>query len=235
MRLFFEGYVPSLAQEVNSRTGEPRVYLMYAGGDDLFVVGGWSDLPHLAQRIRQDFGKFACSNPLVTISGGISLALDGKYPLYQVARAAGSAEALAKDAGRNALTFLGQPLPWDKEYAQVAARVAQLAQWVEQDGPLPRSFLMTLRAIDAQWRRWRKDESGLRARYQHRDKALYLGPWQWRLIYSLTRAVERSKNNDLKREVDALVQSILDGEIYTLGLSTRWAELLTRTRPPSDY
>ena len=229
LRLFFEGYVPQVAQTLNETRDGLRTYLMYAGGDDLFVVGGWSDLPGLAQRIREEFAHFACHNPKVTISGGVSIALDDKYPLYQAARSAGEAEHQAKAHGKNALAFLDQPMHWGTEYDRVWERVQQVTAWV--NGPnakLPRSFLMTLRAIDAEWRAWKKQEAGAGPRYQHADREMYLGPWQWHLVYSLTRAAERRKDNALKREIDEFVASIVAGEITTLGVMARWTELLTR-------
>lgn len=235
LRLYFEGHVPGLAAEINRKSGQPRMYLMYAGGDDLFIVGGWSDLPHLAHDIRQDFAKFACHNPKLTISGGISIALGEKYPLYQAARDAGDAEHKAKQrAGgiKDALSFLGEVMGWGKEYDQVKNRVDDLKRWLgEGEGKLPRSFLMTLRAIDGEWREWKRQESeqtaGKPRRYEHSDKTLYLGPWQWHLIYSLTRAGER-RNKTIQEEIQEFAESVVAGEITSLGLVARWIELETR-------
>lgn len=261
LRLFFEGWVPKLAQRYNEG-GKPRVYLMYAGGDDLFIVGSWSILPTLAHDIRTDFGRFACSNEQVTISGGISLGLDEKYPLYQAARDAGHAEELAKDLpGKDGIAFLGQALKWGNEYDRVATRMRQLTNWIEGGNldrddqaypqkasnldnnystirtkrPLPRSFLMSLRAIDIEWRTWKKQErkdkhkNGLKQRYIHADKELYLGPWLWHMIYLLHQAAERTRDGDIIRDVKELAMDIVTGEIKTLGLTARWAELITRT------
>lgn len=231
LRLFFEGHVPALAQRMNQQAENRALYLMYAGGDDLFVVGGWSHLPELAADIRRELGKFACGNPKVTISGGVSIALADKYPLYQAARDAGEAEDLAKELeGKDGLAFLGQAVKWGEEYEQVSKRVADLQRWLsnEQQPGLPRSFLMTLRQIDAEWRAWKKQEQSIQAYYKHTDKKLFVGPWVWHMIYQLGRAGERCKNNQLKAEINRFIQIILEKEIYTLGLVARWVELLKR-------
>jgi len=228
MRLFFEGAVPQIGDEINQEKDGPRLYLMYAGGDDLFVVGGWSDLPELADAIRRKFAAFACHNPKVTISGGISIAPDKKYPLYQAARSAGEAEDAAKS--------FGEVLPWSN-YEAVHSRVGSLAAWLDsKQGKLTRSFLGTLRTIDAEWREWVKREreelrgQGIQPRYDHRQEAplVYLGPWQWHLIYSLKRAAQRTGDKALEQDIDKLTAAIVGGEIYTLGLVARWVELLTR-------
>lgn len=243
LRLYFEGHVPRIAAQYNRidpQTESPRIYLMYAGGDDLFIVGGWSYLPDLAHEIRRDFSEFACQNPKCTISGGISIALDANYPLYQAARQAGEAEHQAKhktEDDKNALGFLGEVMSWNGEYDRVRSRVNDLRRWLgEGEGKLPRSFLMTLRAIDGEWREWKKQESGqkkkhgVEPKYQHNETTLYLGPWQWHLVYSLTRAAERTKDSEMRRLTRSFAEQIIDGEIIYIGLIARWTELWTRTQ-----
>ena len=55
LRHFFEGYVPQLCREYNTEQKKEILELIYAGGDDLFLVGGWSALPEIASRIRSEF------------------------------------------------------------------------------------------------------------------------------------------------------------------------------------
>lgn len=259
MRLFFEGYVPQIVQEMN-RQGAPRVQLMYAGGDDLFIVGGWSWLPQLAKKIRDEFVKFACGNPKVTLSGGVSIALAEKYPLYQAARDAGTAEHKAKEFGtlkngeheKDAFALLEEPVSWKEvtadgsrthTYGWAHGWTEQLKEWLQRDEKrLPRAFLMSLRAIEGEWQEWKKQERGEKqnqpSRYQHGDKTLYFGPWQWHLVYSLERAAERTKDEAVKEQVRELVQEILGGGIERIGLVARWTELWTRDKKEkgdSDY
>lgn len=69
--------------------------VVYSGGDDLFIVGAWSDILELAVEVRRAFREFVCENPTVTLSAGISLHKPGE-PLYLMAEAAGAAEETAK-------------------------------------------------------------------------------------------------------------------------------------------
>lgn len=235
LRLFFEGYAPRLAMEMNEAA--PNVYLMYAGGDDLFIVGGWSHLPELAWQVRKALVEFAVGNPNVTISGGISLALSKRYPIYQAASDAGKAESMAKRAGRNSIAFLGQAVKWESEeepnFIQVRHRVNEIAGWLMKER-LNRSFLMRLREIDAEVQQWQRTETAEHlARYKHGKLAkqtLYLGPWLWHLYYSLTRATDRIKDESTKLSVNRYLRDLMPLEIKVLGLETRWAELLTRKK-----
>ena len=102
LRLFFEGYVPKLCKDYNNDPQEKEkkeiLELIYAGGDDLFLVGGWSALPRIAKKIRDEFRCFVTGNH-VTLSGGIFIEHQ-KFPAYQFAELSGEAEHAAKELKR---------------------------------------------------------------------------------------------------------------------------------------
>lgn len=81
-----------------------NVSVIYAGGDDLFILGAWDETAELAFDIQRCFALFTGGtlNPekqAVTggcgISGGLTLH-QPKFPLYQMARKSGEAEHVAK-------------------------------------------------------------------------------------------------------------------------------------------
>lgn len=79
---------------------ERAATVVYSGGDDLFIVGAWSDVLELAVDIRRAFREFVCDNPSVTLSAGISIHKSGE-PLYLMAEASGAAEETAKENKAN--------------------------------------------------------------------------------------------------------------------------------------
>ena len=115
MNLFFKGYLNEicgmnlgkLPEEAYSDapldiTGKKAskkdhryVSIVYAGGDDLFIVGAWDEVAELAFDINTCFREFSCCNPEVTVSAGVTLHKP-KFPLYQMARMAKDAEKVAK-------------------------------------------------------------------------------------------------------------------------------------------
>lgn len=116
MNLFFKGYLNEICGmnlgDLSTKdhpnypldiTGEKTtktdcgryVSIVYAGGDDLFIVGAWDDVAELAFDINTCFREFSCSNPEVTLSAGVTLNKP-KFPLYQMARTAKDAEEVAK-------------------------------------------------------------------------------------------------------------------------------------------
>jgi len=69
--------------------------VVYSGGDDLFLVGGWSEVFWAAVKIRRAFRRFTANNPDLTLSGGF-IVQESHYPLYRLAEEAGDAEERAK-------------------------------------------------------------------------------------------------------------------------------------------
>ena len=153
LRLFFEGYVPQLCREYNKKHDKEILELIYAGGDDLFIVGGWSALPEIAELIRSEFRQFITGDH-VTLSGGIAIE-HKKFPLYQFADRSGRAEDAAKGLKKkNAITFLQKPMAWaDFEIARDWHRKFLNAMHAERDR-LPTAFLTRLNQIYADKERW---------------------------------------------------------------------------------
>ncbi|MFZ5917326.1 MAG: type III-A CRISPR-associated protein Cas10/Csm1 [Chloroflexota bacterium] len=219
LRLFFEGWLPRLAQP---QDGDPldlsgSLYLQYAGGDDLFVVGAWDALPRFAERVCRSFADYVCKNPKVTLSGGVSLA-SLRFPLYQAARDAEKAEKAAKDlrGAKNAMTFLNQPVAWE-QFGAVLERAYELAAWCKHRRA-PKSLIQTLIEIAAEYDR------------TSQDGKLHFGRWMWVLAYQLTRAAAHVRDRQVKEGIIAIRDALLvpEGLIRTIGLSARWAELLSR-------
>lgn len=74
-----------------------NVSIIYAGGDDLFIVGAWDDTVELAFDIQNLFERFAWGRRQE--NGGISAGLtlhQPKFPLYQMAHLSSEAEFYAK-------------------------------------------------------------------------------------------------------------------------------------------
>ena len=215
VRLFFEGYIPQLCRDYNANHTPEILELIYAGGDDLFLVGGWSAAPQIARQIRDEFRAFV-GGEHVTLSGGIAVE-HKKYPLYQLANDAGNAldnaKALRKE--KDVLSFLQEPMIWE-EFNRVDEWHKRLFTAVSGEKPLPSSFLTRLSEI---YRLYESDKENQRK-------------WAWRLIYHLGRAKQMYKNHialidDLRQEL--VVNHSEEGELLQfLRVIVRWTTLRTR-------
>ena len=241
LRLFFEAYVPLLCRAINTDGRDGKVYLLYAGGDDLFVVGSWSVLPELAQRIRDEFRAFVGGDH-VTISAGIAIEHD-KYPLYRLADDAKHAlDDRAKELRRqvngngrekDAVCLLGEAMGWEQFQQVTRWKDELLAMLHASNGreKVSRALLTRLMEISQLYRananlqraRLRKGEV---TEQQYRSLVDH-DRWRWRMVYHLSRFAQRYRSQEqaLQNLKDALSQK---GLIQNIHIAARWAELLTR-------
>lgn len=256
---FFTGWLDAICRDV---MGKPEMagvkanrhdllYVIYAGGDDLFVVGAWDLMPLLAERIAQQFALYTGRNPYLHISAGITLE-DRKFPLYQAAKRAGEAldhgakdlvrwiqeeesgakaqdeeEKKGRKVEKNGISFLGQAAGWES-YPFVRGLAEDLVRLTEEQN-VPRSLLTLIRAIQA---RFGEDVQRARERGLPENK-VYFGPWMWKKVYQLSRTARRYKDRKetehVARAIERLETDVLTGkQMPYVGLATRWAEYLTR-------
>lgn len=206
LSLFFSGYIESLASEYKD-----KIYVVYSGGDDLFVVGSWSALPDFAQKIYNEFRRFTSNN--FTLSGGIFIAPSEKFPLYQAADSAGEVLEEAKKRGKDRITFLDleEPMPW-KEFREVEKVKDKIVELID-DG-IPKALLFML------YSSWDEKELVKEGKVSmHRI---------WRLLYAFKRLKERYEEKAVELdELEKMVVIEKDLKPY-LNIAVRWAELLTR-------
>jgi CRISPR-associated protein Csm1 len=253
--LYFEGWVECVAEEMNAGPQPDTLYSIYSGGDDLFFVGAWDQVIELARRVRADLTPFAAGHPGIHASAGVAL-VGGKYPLYQAAEDAGTAEKEAKGyerrsdgrvvVSKDAVHFLGQTIHWQQfglsdpvEQSVSSVRdLAELLWWLtkeehESGHGVPAALLRILMRAQEQ-----HDEVSDRRRRAGQDRnqlgeeqALW-GPWMWRTHYALKRMAHRYKDRPaVKERLDELAGTLKEQDfraIEWMGLAARWVDLWSR-------
>jgi CRISPR-associated protein Csm1 len=233
VNFFFEGWAAGLARRHNRPdSSTDRVYSIYSGGDDLFYVGSWDAMPELAERIRSDLFDFSAEHPGVHASSGIELS-GSKYPLYQAADDAHQALEQSKGRpGKNAITFLGQTMPWEVFVTSVRPMADKLRELVEQEEEgIPAAVLQRLQRFQSDFQ---DAQAGLKDRGQGVNllgqEQVFYGPWLWRAVYYLKRQERRAKGTG-KEEIKQIRKQLHKGHfraIEWIGLAARWADLRRR-------
>lgn len=112
-----------------------RAVIVYAGGDDVFIVGAWDDIIGFAVDLHDTLTAY--SQDALHISGGIGL-FDDHYPIAAMARESGALEDIAKHVdGKNALTLFhaGGCYRWDDLIQKVLGeKLHQLNQYFDHFG-----------------------------------------------------------------------------------------------------
>ncbi|MEO1928412.1 MAG: type III-A CRISPR-associated protein Cas10/Csm1 [Nautiliaceae bacterium] len=89
MNYFFSVYAPYLM-----KTKYNKIYTIFAGGDDIYVVGSWDEVSKFIKEFRNDFIRF-CENQM-KLSGGFVVTKPNK-PINFISRVVEEAESEAKD------------------------------------------------------------------------------------------------------------------------------------------
>ena len=270
MSYFFKIYLNSLAKnrqdnfiqyhdESKYLTEQPRDNLLfiYAGGDDLFVSGSWSEVVEFAFDIYLSFRKYTGWNPDITLSGGISIN-DVKYPLYQAAEDSGDAEKAAKGNGRDSLGLFGENFKWSEwlgtaDISMIEAKEKDYWQSVDKHkiepefllGVLPivlklykqlapnysRSFIQNLLGTaEIQELMIKEIEDGHKEKQyetQTKDIRYYLN--LPKIAYTLARLPKNVTERDEFKPVRISLKSPYNAP-YFRAIAT-WIELLTRKKP----
>ncbi|SPD73003.1 CRISPR subtype III-A/MTUBE-associated protein Cas10 [uncultured Desulfobacterium sp.] len=127
LNYYFSIYLPYLLLT------EPEfrnVYTVFAGGDDLFLIGPWNRIIQLSEKIKNTFSEYVCKNPDIHLSAGISL----HKPNTPVGSMAESSEAdleFAKEEGRNRVTVFNETVEWD-EMSKLTSIQNELEIWIDR-------------------------------------------------------------------------------------------------------
>ena len=128
---FFSLYLPYL---LKSRPEFRNIYTVFAGGDDLFLIGPWNRMAELAKRLRGEWSRYVSGNDGdggLTFSAGISLH-KVHSPVDRMAESAEKALELAKDHGRNRITMFNECVTW-KEFDELMQKSGEMSRWVNDD------------------------------------------------------------------------------------------------------
>ncbi len=121
---YFALYLPHLLKvtpEFND------IYTVFAGGDDLFLIGPWNRVVELAGKLHATFGEYVCQNGEVHFSAGITLHKT-HTPLDKLAYEAEAALCKSKDEGRNRVTLFNETAEWHK-FFELQEIKRQLREW----------------------------------------------------------------------------------------------------------
>lgn len=161
MSFFFKDVVSRVVSEKN-------VTVIYSGGDDLYLVGGWDDVLEVAKELREAFGAFTTNN-FMSFSAGYVIT-DEKTSMSIIRKMSEQAEDRAKsEPGKNSIAFSNSRIPtrneiaafkWDKffkmydVYKKLSAIVGEVDRSViqkaltitQEESPLNRAFLSYIEA-----------------------------------------------------------------------------------------
>ena len=117
----------------------PDLYVIFAGGDDLFLMGPWTDTIRFATALREQFLAFVGQRQDISLSAGIAV-VKPHLPVHAIAE---QAECLLEDAknrpGKNSIALFATTVGWDNFEPLVGQ-----GKWLHGlalDGSIPKGLL----------------------------------------------------------------------------------------------
>ncbi|MCC5943489.1 MAG: hypothetical protein JJT94_01035 [Bernardetiaceae bacterium] len=242
MDYFFKGHLNHIWAEGNLGYGveeiefKKRSLILYAGGDDLFLIGRWDIMIAFAKAINENFAKYVGYNTKLKLSGGMS-AVGAKFPIMKAAQICEDAEKVAKQHEykieengkeyyfqKNAFTLFGVPLNWEQEFPIVENLKDEFVVF----GKKTRSILQKVQAHYQQ--------------YEYQTQKATAPSWKWNIAYDFAQIKDRYRDNELRQFIDRLSTDIFCNKysrnpdkktahtmFKLINLAARWAELEIRS------
>jgi len=184
-------------------------YIVYSGGDDLLIIGPWSEIPKLAKAIRDEFTEYTCNNVDITLSAGIYLCKP-KFPINIFSKATGEELEKSKDRGRNRITVFGDTVEWESTEIVSLKELLSLGEDIYsyvEDKRIPRGFVHGL------LRKYRQFNGGTDSNFIPA------------IIYQLTRNV---KDEALRKELKSKLITDKKGYFNHIKIPASYALLKSR-------
>lgn len=195
MDLFFTGYL-----QTHIRRHHLNTYTVYAGGDDLLLLGPWYSMIRLAQELNREFRRYTAGNPNITLSAGLELT-QANYPLNRSVWAAEKRlERVKNTQQKNGVCLIDDcVVSWD-ELPKLLEQADTLNGWLRDK--LVSTALIYKLLYFAEQRRLA--ESGGEVPMDCVD-------WRARWAYHLARNVRdnRTLDEQRKEEVSAVLNKLL--------------------------
>jgi CRISPR/Cas system-associated protein Cas10 (large subunit of type III CRISPR-Cas system) len=239
LSFFFDDWLQNLLkQPFKSDTFQDNIYVVFAGGDDCFMVGAWDAIFEFAKIVNTEFHNFKKEfkqfivekEKKLTLSASL-LVVDEHYPVVQFAKLAEKAlkEVKNKDTNKNKISVFGEILNWD-EFDKTQSIASRLQHLILEKGE-SRAILDRIKRSKIGFNKMQDklmNEGILRAQSV------------WRLKYFL-RNVKKENDAEMKEIINEyeklLLKTITQGTVINANLfpvAARWAELLTKKKNTND-
>lgn len=240
LQWFFEGYLNTLLQ-----TDEYKdyLYVIFSGGDDLFIVGAWHKVFDMAMLIEKEFREFVCENKSVTLSASL-LVVDEHFPVSRFAVLAEERLHKAKyeSLHKNTINVFGQNLSWE-EFRKAKCIKEQIVKMIDdgESKAIIQKILNGCEGLEVLYERvvgYTKAELDVNLRKWFKAQKP-IGQKLWRLAYYLRDVKKESQKltKDIVNEYEDAVLKALSWELVNpmyIAVGARWAELATRTKKDPD-
>lgn len=209
------------------------IYTVFAGGDDLFLIGKWNTIIDFAFFLRKQFEQYVCGNPAVTLSVGIAVLKAGEviskfYDLSENALEA-SKEYTDKNGNfKNAITLFGETIPWSKQneltacYNDIEELIAN--KKINSGGLSKLMEFIEMAAFSD------KAEQKLAENEPISYKDMQNFKWRALLTYFVSRNEEIKKSDEKQSRIEQFIRQIENSEKRSILKTMLWKNIYENRR-----
>jgi CRISPR-associated protein Csm1 len=127
MNHYFSIYLPHI---LSTKEEFRDIYTVFAGGDDLFIIGPWNRVIDFASYINKSFKEYVCNNNHISISAGICINKPDE-PVSTVSEKSEYAIRKSKENQRDSITIFDEVVKW-KEFTELHGIKSILEIWLSK-------------------------------------------------------------------------------------------------------
>ncbi len=223
---------------LNTDSFRNRVYVVFSGGDDCFLIGPWNTIFGLAEQIRSEYYSYSINKiqsfnntyhtdiQSSTLSASI-VVTSPNFPMIQIAHLAETELHKAKynDDSKNKISVFGYVLTWE-EFDKAKEIALKLKEFVVNKGE-SRALIQRIS----------KSHKGFEPLLSKANDGKIDIPAVWRLKYYLRNVKNKENLPAVEKLFDEYTQSIIDSFMGKKSINpnlfivaARWAEFLTKTK-----
>lgn len=176
-----------------------NIYTVFAGGDDLFLIGPWNRIIEFAGTLKEKFTEYVCRNPQITISAGVALHKPSE-PVLTFAETSEKALHNSKSNGKDSITAFGVTTKWNR-FIKLQEIRQTLEDWLDKE-QINNAMLFRLNELIEM----KRQEEQLNNNVVHLEDMECL-KWRARLKYTIVRNIgKKLKGEDRQRAIDEVMQ-----------------------------
>ena len=219
---FFTVYVPYL---LSTDDRFKDIYTVFAGGDDLFLIGPWNRIIEFSAVLKEKFEKYVCKNKDVTLSAGISIHKPSE-PVMMLSENAENALRESKASGKNRITIFHETATWD-EFDNLMKIKENIEHWFD-NGVINNAMLFRLNELIGMAKQEKEIQ---RAKYSIHIEDMECLKWRARLKYSVVRNIgKRLKNEQKERAIEEVLTTMKWLDEYAGGMKIPLWQILYNNR-----
>lgn len=174
-----------------------NIYTVFAGGDDLLLIGAWNRIIEFAGILNQSFQEYVCKNKQITISAGIALHKPNT-PVLTLAETSEHALSVSKSNNKDSITIFGATAKWG-EFSELERIKNTIQGWLDSE-KINNAMIFRLNEFIEMRRQEEEIKAEIKAGGVVHLEDMECSKWHSRFKYTVVRNIGKGMKGDEKEK-----------------------------------